>query len=69
MKDIAKSKLSDKEKEILLRKVIYFYSENIFHPAFLLVQQIEKHNVTEQPLQMFADFTKYMAQVTIEKRV
>lgn len=40
MKDIKNGILSEKEKEILIRKAIYFYSENIFPTAILIVQQI-----------------------------
>jgi hypothetical protein len=69
IRDIKNGNLSDKEKEILIRKAIYFYSENIFQPAILIVQQIEKYNIKEQPLQMFADFTRFMADLTIQKKV
>ncbi|MBK6701434.1 MAG: hypothetical protein IPG55_16420 [Saprospiraceae bacterium] len=69
MKDIKNGNLSEKEKEILVRKAIYFYSENIFPPAILIVQQIEKYNVSESPLKKFADFTKFMADLIIKKMV
>jgi hypothetical protein len=69
MRDIKKGNLSDKEKEILIRKAIYFYTENIFQPAILIVQQIEKYNVKEETLQKFSDFTKYMGDLTIQTKV
>lgn len=67
MSDIKESNLSSKEKEILFRKIIYFYSENIFHAAINIASQIDKHNVTVEIYQNFKKFTMYMHKLIVEK--
>lgn len=67
--DIENGNLSDKEKEILIRKAIYFYSENIIQPASGIVQQIEKFDIKEQAFKLFVEFTKYMVDLITRKNV
>ncbi len=69
LNDIESSILSEKEKKILTRKVIYFYSENVLQPATYLSVQIEKHNVKESAFHLFLDFTRFMSTYILESRI
>lgn len=54
LRDINNSSLSDKEKNILVRKVIFSYTENLFQSAFQIVAQFERNNI-DSPLNKFTN--------------
>jgi len=69
LRAIATSQLTEKEKELLQKKIIYFYSENIFHPAFLFTEQFAELGSENPAFDAFTGFTTIMAHLIAELKV
>jgi len=69
MRDVNSSNLTTKEKVILVRKMIFFYSENLAEPTIYLSTKIEHYQITEEHLLAVVSFTKSITQLMIEKEI
>lgn len=69
LRDLNSSDLGEKEKIILTRKMIFFYSEYLAEATIYLTIQIEKYQISEEHLQAVLRFTKDITKLMIDKQI
>ncbi len=68
-KEIGNSTLTEKEKEILTRSLVYSYTENLSDSAIYLSMQFDNAGIEDTPYLQFSNFTKWMYQLMVDKQI
>ena len=69
LRELNESNLSDKEKTILLKKIVFFYSENLAEPTIYITSKIEHYQLEDKHLLAVVNFTKSMTELMFKESI